>query len=208
MNQLTIKAKAYREQRHYDRGLPRSLYQRTSINPDFSMSTSLSSVDYFDAIGRLPDPTYGETSSERLASIIAMANSLTEEDRLLVTYERGPRQRLPYNPNRHRQTNTSSAIQVSIQCLQAIHDIEVSRRSDDTRVHRRPARQSPPRPRNDRWRQPNSQQGQHHNRHHTHTVELTTDAPSVITVFYEQEDPECHHPIHKHLILGLNHLNG
>ena len=67
MNQLTIKATTYREQRQYDRGLTRSLYQRTSINPDYSMTTTLSSADYFDAIERLPDPTYGETSSERLA---------------------------------------------------------------------------------------------------------------------------------------------
>ena len=51
------------------------------------MVTTLSSADYFDALDRLPDPTYGETSSERLASIVAMANSLTAEDRALVIYE-------------------------------------------------------------------------------------------------------------------------
>ena len=87
INQLINKAKAYREQHYNDRGLPRSLQKRTSINPDYSMSTTLSNADYFDAIDRLPDPTYGETSSERLASIVAMANSLTAEDRALVIYE-------------------------------------------------------------------------------------------------------------------------
>ena len=87
MNQLTHKAKAYREQRYNDRGLPRSLYQRTAFHHVNTMVTTLSSADYFDAIDRLPDPTYGETSSERLASIIAMANSLTAEDRALVIYE-------------------------------------------------------------------------------------------------------------------------
>ena len=87
MNQLISKAKIYREQRHNDRGVPRPIYQRTVINPDRTMATTLSSADYFDALDRLPDPTYGETSAERLASIIAMADSLTEEDRALVIYE-------------------------------------------------------------------------------------------------------------------------
>ena len=87
MNQLTHKAKLHRDQRNNDRGVPRSLYQRTVINPDSTMVTTLSSADYFDALDRLPDPTYGETSSERLASIVAMANSLTAEDRALVIYE-------------------------------------------------------------------------------------------------------------------------
>ena len=87
LNQLTNKAKLYRNQRYNDRGVPRSLYQRTVINPDSTMVTTLSSADYFDALDRLPDPTYGETSSERLASIVAMANSLTAEDRALVIYE-------------------------------------------------------------------------------------------------------------------------
>ena len=86
-NQLINKAKTYREQRYDDRGLPRSLHQRTVINSDRTMVTTLSSVDYFDALDRLPDPTSGETSSERLASIVAMANSLTAEDRALVIYE-------------------------------------------------------------------------------------------------------------------------
>ena len=40
----------------------------------------------------------------------------------------------------------------------------------------------------------------------TMLIELTTDAPSAITVFREHEAPECHHTTYKHLILGLNHL--
>ena len=36
--------------------------------------------------------------------------------------------------------------------------------------------------------------------------EITADAPSTITVFHQQEAPECHHPTYKHLTLGLNHL--
>ena len=87
MNQLTHKAKLYREQRHNDREVPRPIYQRTVINPDHTMATTLSSADYFDALDRLPDPTYGETSAEKLASIVDMANSLTAEDRALVIYE-------------------------------------------------------------------------------------------------------------------------
>ena len=87
MNQLTQKAKLYRDQRYNDLGVPRSLFQRTVVNPDRTMVTTLRSVDYFDALDRLPDPTYGETSAERLASIVDMANSLTPEDRALVIYE-------------------------------------------------------------------------------------------------------------------------
>ena len=110
MSQLTHKAKSYRDQRYKDRGVPRSLYQRTAFHQDNTMVTTLSSADYFDAIDRLPDPTYGETSAERLASIVGMANSLTAEDRALVIYEQGVRPRFSYSPYRHRQTHTSSAI--------------------------------------------------------------------------------------------------
>ena len=87
MNQLINKAKIYREQRFNDLEAPRPIYQRTVINPDRTMTTTLTSADYFDALDRLPDPTYGETSAERLASIVEMANSLTAEDRALVIYE-------------------------------------------------------------------------------------------------------------------------
>ena len=102
INQLINKAKTYREQRYNDRGLPRSLHQRTTINHYCSISTTLSNADYFYALDRLPDPTYGETSSERLASIVAMANSLTAEDRALAIYEprEQPRFRtMPYGYN-------------------------------------------------------------------------------------------------------------
>ena len=87
MNQLIHKAKAYREQRYNELGVPRSIHQRTVINSDHTIVTTLSTADYFDALDRLPDPTYGEMSSERLASIVAMANSLTTEDRALVIYK-------------------------------------------------------------------------------------------------------------------------
>ena len=36
---------------------------------------------------------------------------------------------------------------------------------------------------------------------------ITTDAPSTITGFHQQEAPECHHPTYKHLTLGLNHIS-
>ena len=65
------------------------------------MITTLSSADYFDALDRLPDPTYGETSSERLASVIAMAGSLTEEDRALVIYEPTVQPRFRAMPHGH-----------------------------------------------------------------------------------------------------------
>ena len=84
MSQLTHKAKLYRDQSYNSRGIPSSIYQRTVVNPNITMVTTLSSADYFDALDRLPDPTYGETSAERLASIVDMANSLTAEDRALV----------------------------------------------------------------------------------------------------------------------------
>ena len=258
MNQLTHKAKLYREQRYNDRGLPRSLHQRTTINPDYSMSTILSSADYFDAIERLPDPTYGETSSERLASIVAMANSLTAEDRALVIYEPRVQPCFLASPYRYRQPPVSSAVleayftalsqeipidyelflhddepptqahryrdplnnaittpfrlnisprnqalnqrirhtmtthadlisrvnrinpqhrspvlmrQVYLlesqheQFLRRIHDVEVFTRSDNTRVHRRCARYSPPGLRNDKWLRFN---GHHHNYNRAH----------------------------------------
>ena len=56
MKQLTHKAKSYREQRYNDRGVPKFLNQRTVINPNRTMVTTLSSADYFDAFDRLPDP--------------------------------------------------------------------------------------------------------------------------------------------------------
>ena len=163
MSQLTHKAKLYRDQRYKDQGVPRSLYQRTAFQQDNTMVTTLSPAEYFDALDRLPDPTYGETSSERLASIIAMANSLTEEDRVLVTYERGARPRPPHSPHRYTFA-ILEALNSTTQCLRAMHDVEVSRRSDDTRVHRSPARNSPPRTMNNRCSQPHGQQGQHHYR--------------------------------------------
>ena len=163
MSQLTHKAKLYRDQRYKDQGVPRSLYQRTAFQQDNTMVTTLSPAEYFDALDRLPDPTYGETSSERLASIIAMANSLTEEDRVLVTYERGARLRPSHSPHRYTFA-ILEALNSTTQCLRVMHDVEVSRRSDDTRVHRRPARNSPPRTMNNRRSQPYGQQGQHHYR--------------------------------------------
>ena len=105
MNQLSHKANN-REQRYNDHGLPRSLHQRTTINPDYSMSTTLSSADYFDAVDRLPDPTYGETSSE----IVAMANSLTAEDRALVIYAPIEQPRFRAMPYEHHAPPVSAAI--------------------------------------------------------------------------------------------------
>ena len=140
MSQLTHKAKSYRDQRYKDRGVPRSLYQRTAFHQDNTMVTTLTSADYFDALDRLPDPTYGETSAERLASIVAMAGSLTEEDRALVIYD--PRARRPFS--RHSHTTSSAILSVyrtAIHCLTRLHEVDVPRRSDHTRVHRRPARQ-------------------------------------------------------------------
>ena len=257
MNQLTHKAKIYRDQRYNNRGVPRSLHQRTAINPDRTMVTTLSSADYFDALDRLPDPTYGETSNERLASIVAMANSLTAEDRVLVIYE--PRaqpyfRRMAYgynappiamdilqaylsslslevpidyelflhdivntpvydridsysNPsppsyrlnNSPRSNTLNSIIHLAIdnhtntmprlnriepryrspalmrqvyllesqheQFLRRIHDVDFLRQSDQTRVHRRCARHSPPGLRNDRWLRFN---GHHHNYNRAH----------------------------------------
>ena len=61
-----------------------SIHERIIINSDQTMTTTLSSTDYFDALDRLPDRTCGETRHERLESIISMANSLTNEDRVLV----------------------------------------------------------------------------------------------------------------------------
>ena len=110
MNQLTHKAKLYSDQRYNDRGVPRSMYQRTVVNPDSKMVTTLSSADYFDDLDRLPDPTYGETSSERLASIVAMANSLTAEDRALVIYEPRVQPRFLASPYGYRQPPVSFAI--------------------------------------------------------------------------------------------------
>lgn len=93
MSQLIHKAKVYREQRYRD--VPRNIHERTIINPDQTMTATLSSTDYFDALDRLPDPTYGETRHERLQLIVSMANSLATEDRVLVIYE--PRIRaIPY----------------------------------------------------------------------------------------------------------------
>jgi hypothetical protein len=39
-------------------------------------------------------------------------------------------------------------------------------------------------------------------------VNTTTDTRSTLTGFHELLYPECHHLTRKHLILGLNHLNG
>ena len=39
-------------------------------------------------------------------------------------------------------------------------------------------------------------------------VNITTDAPSALTVFHQHKDPECHHLTHKHLLLSLNHPKG
>ena len=110
MNQLSHKAKLYRGQCYNDRGVPRSLHQRTAINPDRTMVTTLNSADYFDALDRLPDPTYGETSAERLTSIVDMANSVTAEDRTLVIYEPRVQLRSLASPYGYRQPPTFFAV--------------------------------------------------------------------------------------------------
>ena len=78
------------------------------------------------------------------------------------------------------------------QFLRRIHDVEVLRRSDNTRVHRHSARNSPPGLRNDRWLRFN---GHHHTHNRAHNGTNRCPQPRRPRLLQPQSVPISRRPV-------------